>query len=40
MGIAMDAFGWTPEAFWRSTPPEFHAMVEARREANKATERS
>lgn len=35
MGVAMDAFSWSPETFWRATPHEFWAMVEARREANK-----
>jgi hypothetical protein len=33
MGVACDAFGWSPEQFWKSTPHEFWAMVEARRKA-------
>ncbi|WP_407696527.1 phage tail assembly chaperone [Sphingomonas abietis] len=32
----MDAFGWLPDQFWNATPHDFWAMVDARREANKA----
>lgn len=35
MGVALDAFGWSPDTFWNATPHELWAMVEARREANK-----
>ena len=38
MGVALDAFGWTPATFWAATPCEFWSMVEARRIANKALE--
>jgi hypothetical protein len=30
-GIAMDAFGWSAEQFWRATPHEWWAVIEARR---------
>lgn len=36
MGVAMDAFGWSADQFWASTPHEFWAMVEARERANEA----
>jgi len=28
-GLAGLAFGWTPEVFWRATPAELGALVEA-----------
>lgn len=34
MGLALDSFGWSAEQFWRATPHEFWAMVDARVEAN------
>ncbi|WP_439539671.1 phage tail assembly chaperone [Sphingomonas sp.] len=36
MGVAMDAFHWSPDQFWNATPHELWAMVEARQEAVKA----
>jgi len=32
----MEAFGWSAEQFWVSTPHEFWAMIDARKGANKA----
>ncbi|UAK23672.1 phage tail assembly chaperone [Sphingomonas nostoxanthinifaciens] len=40
MGIALDAFGWTPDTFWRSTPCELWAMIEARQRANAEIEKA
>lgn len=31
----MASFGWASDQFWRATPHEFWAMIEARIEANK-----
>jgi uncharacterized phage protein (TIGR02216 family) len=28
-GMAGVAFGWTPDAFWRATPAELGALVQA-----------
>jgi len=39
MGVALDAFGWSPDIFWSATPHEFWSMVEARQEANKRQNR-
>nr|WP_274611262.1 phage tail assembly chaperone [Sphingomonas sp. JUb134] len=39
MGLAADTFGWSPEQFWRSTPHEWWALIEARQEAVKAQSR-
>ena len=36
MGLAMAAFGWSADTFWRATPHEFHACVEAKKEINEA----
>ncbi|MBN3556888.1 phage tail assembly chaperone [Sphingomonas yabuuchiae] len=30
MGLALDAFGWSPDQFWSATPHEFWAVVDAR----------
>jgi len=35
MGVALDAFGWSADQFWRATPHEFWAMIDARAQANK-----
>jgi hypothetical protein len=35
MGIALDAFGWSADAFWAATPHEWWSMIEARETANK-----
>lgn len=34
MGLAQAVFGWTASQFWRSTPHEFFAAVEAHQEVN------
>lgn len=36
MGLALDAFGWSADGFWSSTPHEFWAMIDARIAANAA----
>lgn len=36
MGLAMAAFGWSADAFWRSTMHEYMACVEAKKEINAA----
>ncbi|OHT19905.1 phage tail assembly chaperone [Edaphosphingomonas haloaromaticamans] len=35
MGLALAAFGWSADQFWRSTHHEFVAMCEARQQMNK-----
>lgn len=35
MGLALDSFGWSADQFWRATPHEIWAMIDARVEANK-----
>lgn len=34
MGQVCNAKNWTPDAFWRCTPHEFMAIVEAQDESN------
>ncbi|HWU03173.1 MAG TPA: phage tail assembly chaperone [Novosphingobium sp.] len=34
MGVMMDAFGWSADQFWKATPHEIWAMIEARQRAN------
>jgi hypothetical protein len=38
MGIAAVSFRWTPDVFFRSTPHEFWAAIEAHREIHKRDE--
>jgi hypothetical protein len=35
----MDAFGWSADQFWDSTPHETWACIDAREEANKQLQR-
>lgn len=35
MGVVMASFGWSADQFWRATPHELWAMIEARAAANK-----
>jgi hypothetical protein len=35
MGLALDTFSWSADQFWRATPHEYWAMIDARVEANK-----
>jgi hypothetical protein len=37
MGVMMDAFGWTADQYWRATPHEAWALIEARQRANAKT---
>ena len=34
MGLMMEAFGWSADQFWHSTPHELWAVIEARQRMN------